>query len=1044
MKAIVLGAGGPREITAAMENPRCMLYDTEGVRVLDWILRALRENSVDDICFVGGYRIEEIARKYPDLRYCYNTNWQFNNVLDSLLYAEREFDSEFLCTYSDIVYFPDSVRTLLDARQGDLTLMVDPQWKTRYHNRTREDQLQAEKIWRDRQQHLRFGKSIDPSKEVLGEFIGLCWFSEKAAEYLRKNVSELRRNYDSRRFHEARNIHSAFLTDLFQEMAAQGLKIVLCNVEGRWAELNSPQDIAQFIFGSKAETLQRIRPIVKKGQLCDQIHFSIHDWQENKPELLKQIATKFAGQKIIVRSSSLKEDSWQSSQAGAFKSVANIAASENGAVEEAIEEVIASFEGVQADTRPEDDQVLVQPFIQNVQMSGVIFTRQLDTGAPYFILNYDDESNRTDTITSGSTNNIKTVTIYKKSRLRHRDERINRLVAVARELEEITGLNALDIEFAVSQSGEVFILQVRPLTIHTSLSENEFNALEDILFRLKSFVAGRYRKYPHVYGNKTVLGDMTDWNPAEMIGTHPNPLALSLYQYLITDSAWREARAAIGYMNPIPEKLLYCLGGHPYIDVRNSMNNLTPQGLRPELAEKLLNHYINRLIANPHLHDKIEFDIVITCLTPDFEDHAQRLRDDGFSAAEVDELKERLRVLTENILSEQVHPIDGLLQKTELLNQRRRQFLANDYSPQDIPSIIALLLLDCIHYGTIPFSILARYGFIAASMLRGLVARGVIDESQKHEFLSTIETIAGRMVADLNRVANGQVSLADFLKEYGHLRPGTYDILSYSYEEQPGIYFSIKPGGERAAPAASSPAPASFQFPDDILHRMDEELRRLNLNIGHQELLAFIRKAIPAREYAKFQFTKNVSAVLSLIEELGEAFGFSRQEMSYLFIEDILKLEKVGSAASVKGYLESRIREGREWAESFRSVETPHLVFTPDDFEIVESQFAQPNFVTKEVVVAPVCLVSSGIEKEELKGKIALIEGADPGYDWIFLYDIKGLITKYGGAASHMTIRCAEFGLPAAIGCGEELYRQISRARNIELNCLNKQVRALA
>ena len=31
---------------------------------------------------------------------------------------------------------------------------------------------------------------------------------------------------------------------------------------------------------------------------------------------------------------------------------------------------------------------------------------------------------------------------------------------------------------------------------------------------------------------------MTDWNPAEIIGTNPKPLALSLYKYLITDENW--------------------------------------------------------------------------------------------------------------------------------------------------------------------------------------------------------------------------------------------------------------------------------------------------------------------------------------------------------------------------------------------------------------------------------------------------------------------------------------------------------------------------
>ena len=57
--------------------------------------------------------------------------------------------------------------------------------------------------------------------------------------------------------------------------------------------------------------------------------------------------------------------------------------------------------------------------------------------------------------------------------------------------------------------------------------------------------------------------------------------------------------------------------------------------------------------------------------------------------------------------------------------------------------------------------------------------------------------------------------------------------------------------------------------------------------------------------------------------------------------------------------------------------------------------------------------------------KIVIIEGADPGFDWIFSQKIAGLITKYGGANSHMAIRCAEFSIPAAIGCGEQPFEKI-------------------
>jgi phosphoenolpyruvate-protein kinase (PTS system EI component) len=76
----------------------------------------------------------------------------------------------------------------------------------------------------------------------------------------------------------------------------------------------------------------------------------------------------------------------------------------------------------------------------------------------------------------------------------------------------------------------------------------------------------------------------------------------------------------------------------------------------------------------------------------------------------------------------------------------------------------------------------------------------------------------------------------------------------------------------------------------------------------------------------------------------------------------------------------------------------------------------------------------------DIDGCIVLIESADPGFDWIFSHEILGLVTQYGGANSHMAIRCAEFGLPAAIGCGEQLFEALAKAPVIELNCAARKL----
>ena len=54
-------------------------------------------------------------------------------------------------------------------------------------------------------------------------------------------------------------------------------------------------------------------------------------------------------------------------------------------------------------------------------------------------------------------------------------------------------------------------------------------ALEDIFSRTSQLI----KPYPYLFGKKTIFGIMPDWNPAEIIGIRPKPLALSLYKDLL-------------------------------------------------------------------------------------------------------------------------------------------------------------------------------------------------------------------------------------------------------------------------------------------------------------------------------------------------------------------------------------------------------------------------------------------------------------------------------------------------------------------------------
>ena len=63
---------------------------------------------------------------------------------------------------------------------------------------------------------------------------------------------------------------------------------------------------------------------------------------------------------------------------------------------------------------------------------------------------------------------------------------------------------------------------------------------------------------------------MTDWNPAEIIGSNPRKLDYSLYDYLVMKDSWSKGRALLlGYNNDQNNSLMEEFSGRPYVNVRN-------------------------------------------------------------------------------------------------------------------------------------------------------------------------------------------------------------------------------------------------------------------------------------------------------------------------------------------------------------------------------------------------------------------------------------------------------------------------------------------
>ena len=792
---------------------------------------------------------------------------------------------------------------------------------------------------------------------------------------------------------------------------------------------------ASFQFGTKAETLARLRPRVMKSKIPDFHHFTIQEWSLDRERVIHTIAEQLRHNRVIVRSSAIAEDGNHTAMAGAFLSIPDVDMADRENFQRVVDAVIASYENVPS-TQNLQNQVLVQCMISDVSMSGVLFTQDLNTGAPFYVINYDDESGRTDTVSSGSCN--RTLLVHRDSWKELRSPRFLALIDAVREIEAAIGNDCLDIEFALDKNLCVYIFQVRQITTRAHWNRGITLRVHDALQRLRPFLTARLYPLPGIRGATTVFSRMSDWNPAEMIGTAPRPLALSLYQYLITDRVWRVARRRMGYAEPEGMPLMVALCGQPFIDVRLSFHSFLPADLSASIGDTLVTAWIARLKEHPHLHDKVEFDIATTVLAFDFEKRVSEQFPGVLNEEELAVYRDALQKLTHRLLSGAQASIEEQLKNVETLAEKQRASSRSERGPAI--ARVAALLDDCIEFGTIPFSILARHAFIANSFLQSFRNCGIFSADDIERFHQTIPTIASELIHDLEQYQRGERTREQFMEHYGHLRPGTYDILSARYDKRSGV-IAAAPREQKSAEHAK----CEF-FLTAVQHRAIQTLLdAYSYHISPEQLILYMKQAIQGREYAKFIFTRNISDALEIMTQWGDAVGLSVEELSYLCIHDILDALVVADGRTLEDYLRQRSEEGRRASEVTKVLRLPHVILSLSDLVIVPLLLHQPNFITHKRVRAPrVVITGADTDPEVIDSKIVVIESADPGFDWIFSRPLAGLITKFGGANSHMAIRCAEFGLPAAIGCGEQIFDRVVRSNVVELNCSEKRIESAA
>jgi glutamine kinase len=769
---------------------------------------------------------------------------------------------------------------------------------------------------------------------------------------------------------------------------------------------------------SKADALRWLKPRLTHAYVLDQVTFAVPEWETAPDRVIDRILATFPQRLVIVRSSAANESSATSSNSGVHLSIPDIDTADARQLRDAIGSVIASYKAPSP-----ANQVLVQPLLKNVRFVAVISTMDRDTAAPYFTFTYSDVPDGTDAITSGTGRSLRQYVRLKACREKCPTHDLDLALAAVTEVEALAGV-PLEVELAVDAAGHVCLFQARPVIDCSRGQSAPAAEIESTLEHLVSEIR------PGGGPDADIFGVMPDWNPAELIGVKPTALAFSCYDRLFAAQSWAEARRDLGYHDMTGTRLVRSFAGCPYVDVRASFSSLTPAGLTPELREKLVRFHLTVLRQHPHLHDKVEFDVVISCLSPGFARKARKLAANGFPESEIAALETALRHLTAELLapelvSADMHRVANLprfMPASGGLAERLRAVLDG--------------METCERQGALPFARLARLAFVAVQCLKEFVAEGQLQPVEFDTFFRSLRTAVSQLHHDLARVRTGGMSLPDFHTHYGHLRPGTYDLMSRRYDEAFETYF----GPVLAADSRSEPeAPEEGMRPLSPWSReaLGGFLSQVRAGMTPDDLLAFFKAAIESREQAKLQFTRLLSDCLREIQAACATAGIAAQDAQHLRLEDLDTAAAAGPGAA--DVLHQCIARNRAAYRRTLSVRLPDLILRREDFLHFDAHLQSPNFITKAAATGRV-VTESGLSGAALAGAVVCVRAADPGYDWIFVHGIGGLVTRFGGANSHMAVRCAELGIPAVIGCGESDFRRWSAARVLRVDCATQVV----
>ena len=241
MKIIFIAAGSSTRLGENTYNIPKGLLKINDKSIIGNQIELFKKKNIDNIVIITGPNSDKFT--FKNVIYINDKDHKNHDVLGSLMAGESQMDDQLITTYSDII-FDEAILDSIIKFSGEFGIVVDLNWEKNYENRNQHPKSEADNVLINNGKILKIKKNITQCKdnEVIGEFIGIMKISEKEIKNFKNVFSELKKSHNGR-FHNASSLEKAYLTDMLQELIDLGVNISPIIVDGKWCEIDTPQDL---------------------------------------------------------------------------------------------------------------------------------------------------------------------------------------------------------------------------------------------------------------------------------------------------------------------------------------------------------------------------------------------------------------------------------------------------------------------------------------------------------------------------------------------------------------------------------------------------------------------------------------------------------------------------------------------------------------------------------------------------------------------------------------------------------------------------------